>query len=104
MANLATSSFARVLLGNAGVKPKQRGGHQQGAVRRSSVASRSITLMSCLGKSSSSPSPMGVCLYSLNITRLFLHSAPVDDRIGPKGSIFKGNGVTIDNVHGREES
>jgi len=84
--------------------PDGRSGHQQGAVRRSSVAGRSITLMSCLGKSASSPGSMGACLYSLNITQLFLHSAPVDDRTGPKGSIFKGNGATIDNVHRREES
>ena len=84
--------------------PDGRGGHQQGVVRRSSVASRSIALMSCLGKSSSPPRPMGECLYLLNITRLFMHSAPVDDRTGPKGSIFEGNGATIESVHRREES
>lgn len=58
--------------------------------------------MSCLGKSASSPGSMGECLYLLNITQLFLHSAPVDDRTGPKGSIFEGNGATIKSVHRRE--
>jgi len=51
--------------------PDGRGRHQQGFVRRSSVAGRSITFMPCVGKPCFCLGSMDKCLYALNITCLF---------------------------------
>ena len=52
---------------------------QQGLVRRDSVASRSITLMLCVGKSDPSPGSMEKCLHVPNIMCLFATMARMLD-------------------------